>query len=258
VKPPRVLLTRQPEQSAALREGLRELGCEVVEVPLIAIVPPAEPGPLDAALRELHRYDWVAFTSANAVQAVAERLAALGVAWPPAAQAASVGPSTRAALAERLPAATVALEPESDHRAEGLLRAFEGHRLEGRRVLLPASERARDVLARGLRERGAEVMVVAAYGNVAPPDLPARLAAALDGRIDLVTFASPSAVEGFVAAAPPRPWPPAAVIGPVTEQAARAAGFVIAAQAAPSTAAGLAAAVRGWMGLPDPDLTAGR
>jgi uroporphyrinogen-III synthase len=240
VKPPRVLLTRQPEQSAALREGLRELGCEVVEVPLIAIVPPAEPGPLDAALRELHRYDWVAFTSANAVQA------------------ASVGPSTRAALAERLPAATVALEPESDHRAEGLLRAFEGHRLEGRRVLLPASERARDVLARGLRERGAEVMVVAAYGNVAPPDLPARLAAALDGRIDLVTFASPSAVEGFVAAAPPRPWPPAAVIGPVTEQAARAAGFVIAAQAAPSTAAGLAAAVRGWMGLPDPDLTAGR
>ena len=167
-------------------------------------------------------------------------------------------PSTTAALAQRLPAAPVALEPEADHRAEGLLAAFLPHPLEGRRILLPASERSRDVLARGFRERGADVAPVAAYGNVAPPDLAARLAAVLDGHVDLVTFASPSAVEGFVAAAPPRPWPPAAVIGPVTEQAAGQAGFALAARAEPSTAAGLVAAVRAWMGTRDPDLTTRR
>jgi uroporphyrinogen-III synthase len=258
VTPPRVLLTRQPEQAAALREGLLALGAEVVEVPLIEIVPPADPAPLEAALGALERFDWVVFTSVNAVHAVAERLTARGRSWPGAARVASVGPSTTAAITQRLPAARVALEPQTDHRAEGLLRAFETHAVDGVTVLLPASERARDVLARGLRDRGAVVTPVAAYGNVAPPDLPARLAAALDGHIDLVTFASPSAVEGFVAAAPPRPWPPAAVIGPVTEQAARAAGFAMGAVAAPSTAEGLVAAVRAWIAAADPDLTTGR
>lgn len=252
MKPPRVLLTRQPGQAGALRDGLRALGAEVVEVPLIEIVPPSDPRPLDAALNALDRYRWVAFTSANAVHAVADRLEARALGWPAAVRVASVGPATSAAVAERLPGAAVALEPETDHRAEGLLLAFGAHALPGCPILLPASERARDVLPRGLRERGAEVTVVAAYGNLAPADLPARLAAALAGGIDLVTFASPTAVEGFVAAAPPRPWPPAAVIGPVTEEAARAAGFTVAALAAPSTAAGLAASVQAWM---DGDLT---
>jgi uroporphyrinogen-III synthase len=245
VKPPRVLLTRQPEQAGALRDGLRALGLEVVEVPLLEIVPLADPAPLDAALKVDHH--WAAFTSVNAVNAVADRLGALALDWPASCRVASVGPATTAAIAERLPAATVALEPETDHRAEGLLRAFEARPLDGCRVLLPVSDRARDVLAHGLRERGAEVDVVAAYHNVAPKDLGQRLAAALAGGIDLVTFASPSAVEGFVAAGPPRPWPPAAVIGPVTEQAARRAGLSVAAVAAPSTASGLVAAVRSWM-----------
>jgi uroporphyrinogen-III synthase len=252
---PRVLLTRQPGQAGALREGLLELGADVIEVPLIEIVPPADGAPLDDALKRLHRFQWTAFTSANAVQAVADRLHALGLAWPAACRVASVGPSTTAALAERLPRTPVTLEPETDHRAEGLLRAFEPHPVQGLHVLLPASERARDVLPRGLRERGADVTVVAAYGNVAPADLPARLAAALDGHVDLVTFASPSAVQGFVAAAPPPPWPAAAVIGPVTEEAARSAGFAVAAVAAPSSAAGLLAAVRAWMASAAPDLT---
>jgi uroporphyrinogen-III synthase len=247
VSPPRVLVTRQPEQAGALREGLMALGAFVVEVPLIEILPPLDPGPLEDALAALERHQWVAFTSANAVQAVADRLAARGQPWPAGTRVASVGAATSAALAARLPDAPVSLEPATEHSAEGLLRAFEAQRLERCRVLLPASERARDVLPRGLRERGAQVTVVPAYRNVAPPDLTDRLAQALAGGIDLVTFASPSAVEGFVAAGPSRPWPKAAVIGPVTEQAARSAGFAVAAVAVPSTAAGLVASIGAWI-----------
>jgi uroporphyrinogen-III synthase len=151
---------------------------------------------------------------------------------------------------DRLPGANVTLEPDSELRAEGLLRAFEAEPLAGCRVLLPASELARDVLASGLRARGAEVEVITAYRTLPAPGLPDRLAAALDGGVDLVTFASPSAVHAFVAAEGGRrrrPWPPAAVIGPVTEQAAREAGFEVAAVAAPSTASGLVSAVREWL-----------
>jgi uroporphyrinogen-III synthase len=236
-------VTRQPGQAGALREGLRALGAEVVEVPLIEIVPPLDPAPLEAAVSSLREFGWVVFTSANAVRAVAGRLRALGVAWPAGSRVATVGPSTTAAVVEDLPEAVVDLEPESDHRAEGLLRAFEPHDVTGCRVLVPVSDRGRGVLPQGLRDRGALVTEAVAYRNLPPPDLALRLRGALGGGIDLVTFASPSAVEGFVAAAPPPPWPRAAVIGPVTEEAARAAGFTVAAVAAPATAGGLVAAV---------------
>jgi uroporphyrinogen-III synthase len=249
-RPPRVLVTRQPEQSAELRSGLQALGAEVVEVPVFRIVPPLDPEPLDAALEALDRYAWVVFTSANAVAAVAARLLALGRTLSGPALA-SVGPATSAAIAVELPGARVALEPEHDHRAEGLLAAFEGCALEGQRVLVPGSDRARDLLPAGLRRRGARVDVVTAYRNVPADDLPRRVGEALAGGADLVTFASPSAVEGFVAAAPPgRPLPPAAVIGTVTEAAARRAGIEVAVVASPSTTAGLIAAYETWRTRP--------
>jgi uroporphyrinogen-III synthase len=244
VTPPRILVTRQPEQAGALREGLAALGAIVVEVPLIAVVPPADAAPLAAAVAALRDYAWVAFTSANAVQAVARRQAA----WPDGPRIASVGPATTAAIRAAWPAAAVTLEPETEHSAEGLLRALEAVAIEGRRVLLPQSERARDVLAAGLRARGAVVDAVTAYRNVPPADLGERLAAALVAGVDIVTFASPSAVEALAAAAPDAPGRvPSAVIGPVTEAAARRAGFEVAAVAVPSTAAGLIDALRGWL-----------
>lgn len=242
---PRVLVTRQPDQAGELREGLQALGLTVIEVPLIETAPPADPAPLDAALRALATYDWIAFTSANAVAAVALRLAATGARWPATVRVACVGPATAAAIAERLPGAAIALQPEEDHRALGLLHAWDAAALAGARVLLPASDRARDVLARGLRERGAVVDTPVAYRTLPARDLGPRLAEALAGGVDLVTLASPSAVETFESGRPAgRPAPPVAVIGPVTEQAARAAGLAVAVVAAPSTAAGLVNAIR--------------
>ena len=239
----RILVTRRPEQSSALVAGLRERGATVLEVPLIEIAPPLDPRPLDAALSELDGYAWVAFTSANAVKAVVERRRAAGI-TSPLPRVASVGPATRVALREHLPEAAVALEPASDFRAEGLLTAFAGLDVSGQRVLLPVSDKARDVLAEGLAARGARVEVVVAYRTVAPAEAGPALARALAEGVDIVTFASPSAVENFVAIAPRAGvGVVAAVIGPVTEARARALGLDVRVVAAPSTAEGLVAAL---------------
>jgi uroporphyrinogen-III synthase len=242
----RILVTRRPEQSSALVARLRELGADVLEVPLLEVVPPLDGAPLDEALRQLERYDWIAFTSANAVRAVADRVQALGLEprFPPAA---SVGPATSEAIDEYLPSCAVEREPLADFRAEGLLAAFTED-VSGLRFLLPASDKAREVLADGLMARGAVVERVTAYRTVAPADAGPALARVLREGVDAVTFASPSAVENFVAVAPSSGrGVRAAVIGPVTDAKARALGLEVIAVAEPSTAEGLAAALaRVW------------
>jgi uroporphyrinogen-III synthase len=240
----RIVVTRRPEQSASLADRLRELGATVVELPLVEIAPPADSAPLDDALRRLDRYDWAAFTSANAVRSVSDRMTDLSL--PERAltrrKIASVGPSTTHALRACFPEVVVSVEP-ARHDAESLLEALSGE-ARGRRFFFPTSDRARDVLPDGLRRRGAEVDVVVAYRTLAPPGLRERVLAGLRDGADLVTFASPSAVENLVSAAGEVvPRIRAAVIGPVTEEACRRAGIEIVAVATPSTAEGLAAAV---------------
>ena len=239
----RFLVTRRPEQAAALSERLRAEGAEVVEVAAIAIVPPFDPAPFDAALAKLQRYDWLVFTSANAVHAVADRLQALGLEAGPVGRAvavASVGAITTDVFHERFPLGQVSLEPADEFRAEALLQAFRRRGVRGEHLLLPTSDKARETLGAGLRQAGAETEVVAAYRTVAPQDLAARIDAALAAGIDLALFASPSAVENFAAAAGGRAKGlAAAVIGPVTRQAAAARGFAVRVVAEPQTAEGL-------------------
>ncbi|MBI3932766.1 MAG: uroporphyrinogen-III synthase [Acidobacteria bacterium] len=242
----RLLLTRRLEQSAALRQRLEALGALVLEAPAIDVAWPEDTGPLDRALRGLHRYHWILFTSANAVRFVRERLESLGLdrdVGVRGVRVGSVGPSTTEAFRAHFPEGTVSVEPTSEFRAEGLLAAL-GPDVDGQTFLLPTSDRARDVLRATLEARGAKVDAVVAYRTMAAGDLPHRLSEALRPGIDLVLFASPSAVEGFVAVAGALARGlPAAVIGPVTEQAARAAGLDVRVVATPSTADGLVAGV---------------
>lgn len=240
----RIVVTRRPEQSAWLSGRLRELGAEVVELPLIEVVPPVATEPLDEALRRLDRYDWVVFTSANAVRAVAGRLAELGLAprMLTDRKIASVGPSTTEALRAMVPDVDVAVEPGS-HDAESLLRELAAA-ARGRRFLLPTSDRGRQTLPIGLREWGAKVDVVVAYRTIAPADLSQRVLEGLRERPDIVIFASPSAVQNLVAVAEGQARRiPAAVIGPVTEEACRRAEIDVEVVASPSTAEGLVAAL---------------
>jgi uroporphyrinogen-III synthase len=244
----RILVTRRPEQSSGLAAALRDKGATVIEVPLVAVAPPLDRAPLDAALARLDGYDWIAFTSANAVRAVADRVRDLGIthSFP---RGASVGPATTEAIDQHLPACAIEMEPLADFRAEGLLAAFPDEAVRARRFLLPVSDKARDVLAAGLAARGAHVDSVVAYRTVPPAEAGPALAAALAEGVDAVTFASPSAVDNFVELAPTiGAAVPAAVIGPVTEARARSVGLRVLATAEPSTAEGLAAALVGVLG----------
>jgi uroporphyrinogen-III synthase len=246
----RVVVTRRPEQAAGLVRLLEERGAVVLEAPVTAIGVPEDCAPLDAALRRLDAFEWVVFTSANAVTAVRDRLAALDAPPVLGVRVASVGSATSRALLDCFPADAVALEPESEYRAAGLLQAFEAlEGLDGARVLVPASSRAREELPKGLRALGAAVTVVVAYATVEAPDLRGAVDRCFEEGFDAVTFAAPSAAQAFAAAAGDRARGlPAAVIGPTTEAAARSAGFSVLAVASPSTAEGLVAALERALG----------
>jgi uroporphyrinogen III methyltransferase/synthase len=248
----RIVVTRRAGQSSSLVSLLQARGAEVVEVPSIEIRAPEDTRPLDEALRDLGRFRWLVFTSANAVEAVRARLGALEL--PQAltsrgSKLASVGAATTTALRTAFPADLVALQPTQAFEGGELARVFAGEDLAGARVLVPCSSRARDELARGLRALGADVLPVVAYETVEPRDLAPRVARCLEQGFDLALFASPSAVESFAQAAGARVRGlPAVAIGPTTAEAARKAGLELRGVAAPSTAEGLVRAAERALG----------
>jgi uroporphyrinogen III methyltransferase/synthase len=248
----RVVVTRRPEQAAPLVQLLRARGATVLEAPTTTLGPPRDLKPLHAALRDLGGFDWVVFTSANAVTAVRDQLLSLGL--PPQVRArgprlASVGAATTRVLVRVFPEEEVDVEPETDFSASGLVRAFESRGVAGASVLVPASSLARDELPSGLEALGARVSVVEAYATVPAPDLRPNVERCLGEGFDVITFAAPSAVEAFAGAAGERARGlPAVVIGPTTRDAAQAAGFRVLATAAPSTVEGLVEAVERALG----------
>jgi len=236
----RVLVTRHwPE----LMTGLASRGAIASEVPLIELRPPSDPRPLDAALGDLGRYDWMVFTSAHAVEAIAARLKALGASLPSNVSLASVGPATTAAAQAAWPGVRVEIEPATEFRGAGLVSALAPAVGKGQRVLLPVSDRAAETVSRGLTARGALVDRVVAYRTVSADGGQALAQMMRDG-VDAAVFASPSAVEAFAAfAGADGRTVPAAVIGPTTAEAARAAGLTVLAIAEPSTAEGMLTAL---------------
>jgi uroporphyrinogen-III synthase/uroporphyrinogen III methyltransferase/synthase len=243
----RVLVTRAVHQAGKLSDGLRALGAEPVEVPVLEIRPPASSELLDAALRKLGNYDWLILTSANAVRALAERAAelGLGLARPESLQVAAVGEAT--ATAARGAGLQVSFVPEA-YVAESLVEGLMGQ-IPGRRILLARAAIARDVIPDALREAGAEVDVVDAYRNVMPEAAPEQLRLALAEGIDAAAFASSSSATHLAEAARQAgiAWPFAGVlavsIGPITSRTLRDLGWEPAAEANPHDIPGLVEAV---------------
>jgi len=198
----RVLVTRTKAQAGEMASALRASGAEPVLLPMIDLVESNELEPLDRALSRLAEYDGLLFTSANAVRFFAARAREQGATGSFArlkARVLCVGPqSARAALEEGLP---VHLTGSGRGDSESFLRELiDILPPKGKHFLLPRSDIGRDVVPDGLRAAGADVDVVEAYRNVPAPVNANQLREdVLSGELDVLTFASPSAVDNFFA-----------------------------------------------------------
>jgi uroporphyrinogen III methyltransferase/synthase len=238
----RVLVPRTKDQAGEMSDRLRAYGAVPVEVPTIAVEPPRSPAQMDRAIKGLvtGRYGWIVFTSINAVKAVREKFADLGLDARAFAgvKVACVGESTADAV--RAFGITPELLPGGEQSSEGLLADFPPYDDVFdpiNRVLLPRADIATETLAAGLVERGWEVDDVTAYRTVraAPPPAPVR-EAIKGGGFDAVCFTSSSTVRNLVGiAGKPHAKTVVAAIGPATAATAQEFGLRVDVQ--PETAA---------------------
>jgi uroporphyrinogen III methyltransferase / synthase len=237
-----VVVTRARAQASGLAATLRGLGATVVELPAIRVESRTESAEARAAAAAIAGYDLVCLTSPNGVSLLFEALSAAGLDARALAgtTVAAIGPGTARALAANGIAADIVPERFV---AEALVEALAGVEVDGKRVLVARAAEARDVLPDALRERGADVDVVALYETVrdTPDD------AAIEGAqgADYVTFTSSSTVTNLTEALGDR-FPAAArivSIGPVTSDSVREAGLVVAVEADRHDVDGLLAAL---------------
>ena len=232
-----VVVTRARSHAGPLTGRLRALGAEVVESPAIAISNPDDDGvALRAAAARLvaGEYAWAAFTSANGVDRTFAELPdarAFG-----GVQVAAVGPGTARALqAHGIVADLVPTVAVGEH----LVGAFPSGK---GRVLLPQAAAARDVVARGLTEKGWTVDMVDAYRSV--PVVPDATLAARIATADAVTFTSSSTVDNLIDVVGVAGLPGVVVsIGPITTRSLEARGLSSTVEASPHTLDGLVASV---------------
>jgi uroporphyrinogen III methyltransferase/synthase len=246
----RVLVPRTKEQAAGLSEQLRSYGAVPEEVPTISVEPPRTPQQMDRAIKGLvtGRYEWVAFTSANAVKAVREKFEEYGLDARAFAglKVAAVGDATSAALVEF--GVKPDLVPTGEQSSEGLLAEWPPYdsMLDPiNRVLLPRADIATEALVAGLTELGWECDDVTAYRTVraAPPPAPIR-EAIKGGGFDAVLFTSSSTVRNLVGiAGKPHNVTVIAVIGPQTAKTAEEFGLRVDVMADTPSASALAAAL---------------
>jgi uroporphyrinogen III methyltransferase/synthase len=198
----------------------------VIELPTIRIVPRLEAAEVKAAVHDLHSYALVCLTSPNAVHLLFEAMAAGGRDARALANAsvAVIGPGTAAALSEH--GVLADLIPER-FVAESLVDSLASLVLDGRPVLVARAAEARDVLPDALRERGANVDVVALYETLAEEADSGEIEAAREA--DYFTFTSSSTVQNLVSALGAEIVGDARVasIGPVTSDSARDAGLAV-------------------------------
>jgi uroporphyrinogen III methyltransferase / synthase len=216
-----VVVTRAREQASGLAARLADAGAEVIEAPVIRTEPLA-----DVEFAPIGGYDLICITSQNAVEPFFDALRrqgtdARGLA---AARVATIGSTTAVALAAH------GVDPDvvpARQVAEGLVEALAGEEVDGRRVLVARAEEGRDLLPDALRERGAEVDVVALYRTV--PEAPSAPTLEAAARADYVTFTSSSTVRYFLEIAGDA-FPRAArvvSIGPATSATARELGLEV-------------------------------
>jgi uroporphyrinogen-III synthase len=245
----RIVVTRAVQQSSELFERLTALGAIAFALPLVSFAPPEDFTALDAALRQLQFFDWIIFTSANAVQAVASRTETLRVPIKNAAksQVAAVGPATHDAAEQAGFSVTYTAKT---HLGTALAREL-GERLRNKFVFLPRSDRANPDLPAALRELGATLTEVVAYRTLPPTDTDKNaVAATISQQSQAVIFFSPSAVHNLIDLLGPGSLSAIqnrvalAAVGPVTAAALREVGVDRIVIAADTTSAAVVEALQ--------------
>ncbi len=239
----RILITRPRARAHEFAAALIADGATPVFFSVIEIIPVGDFSILDRALQSLDQYDWLVLTSIHAVDAFFQRHAVLEIkSIPPELRMAVVGARTAQALSAH---GMKADHMPQEYTAEGMLFGLKED-IHGKRFLLPQSNLADKTLADGIRLAGGIVDEVIAYQNVTA-SLDVHGLEELRAGVDVVTFASPSAVRNFIELVhengldpfnlPGRPL--IACIGPVTKKAAEKAGFGNVVVAKEYTTAGL-------------------
>jgi uroporphyrinogen III methyltransferase/synthase len=229
----RIVVTRSRDQASVFAETLIDRGATPIEFPSIDVVPPADWSELDAALDGLDTYQWIIFTSANAIKFFFERLRSRGmdIRSLRSNRICVVGPKTAEALEQ------YSLKPDlipQEFKAEGVLAALGGEEVKGSRFLIPRAKVARELIPEKLREKGAEVTVATAYENVRPATDVDRVRKLFEEKkIAAVTFTSSSTVHNFVEMLGQKEYKnlvsgvTVACIGPVTAKTAEEYGLKV-------------------------------
>ena len=192
----RIIVTRARAQASDLCEKLKDLGAEVIEFPVIKIVPPESYDALDNAIQNIENYDWIIFTSQNGVKHFLDRLYHLGkdVRSLYRAKICSIGPATSKELrnfgliADYIPPKFV---------AEDLLAHFPDIK-EGSKILLPRVKEAREIIVEELTRRGYSVDLVTAYETIMEKPEEGLKKTLEKQPVDFITFTSSSTVKNFV------------------------------------------------------------
>lgn len=235
-------MTRPAGQNEELCRLLGNLGARVLEIPTIEIAEPVSWQDCDQAIAHMDDYDWLIFTSANAVDAFCGRARGRTL-----CRVAVVGSQT-ARRAESF-GLQVAIQPRN-YRSQGLLDVMPAD-MHGGRVLLPRGDLADDELPRALRARGATVDAVVVYRTVLPRGGSGPLRNCFEtGPPDCVTFTSGSTVRNLVTlvgredARRYLSRTAIAVIGPVTRRTAEELGIEAAIESPEATIPALVEAIR--------------
>jgi uroporphyrinogen-III synthase len=249
---PRVLITRTRHQASALAVRLEAIGAETVVLPTIELAPPTSFEALDAACANIEIFDWLIFTSANAVRAFNERATEQGTARRPR-RIAVIGPATLKAITEAgiAPQIVPVLMPE-DYVAESLVASLLiASGTTPANFLLVRAEDARDTVPTALEAAGHRVTIAFAYRNIVPQEtVPALnvLFASAERRPDIITFTSSSTARNLFALleAASITMPPEIIlasIGPITSATLRELGYEPTLEASEPTIDSLATAV---------------
>tara|TARA_B100000029_G_scaffold444496_1_gene464330 strand:+ start:10169 stop:10972 length:804 start_codon:yes stop_codon:yes gene_type:complete len=224
----RVVVTRPLQQSTRFTELLTEIGAYVIQMPTVEVRGLGSSEDLDQAVINFSQFDWVVFTSTNAVRFFAESVKRQDIPMVDFCQetrVCCVGPETAKI------SASYGMDAECvppTYTGQGIVDLFSPREdLNGKSFLIPSGSEARPTVPDGLRALGATVRVVLAYETVPVNKVSDKILTEINSGVDLLTFTSPSTVKNFHKLVGKRVCAPVAVIGPVTAEEAEQLGYKV-------------------------------